>query len=172
MFKLAGILLLMAGCAGLGFERVAEEKRRINELREMRRMIVRMQDEMLYGKRTLPEICLLFGQCMKEPYRSAFAGLYEKLEENDGRDLTMLWEEQMDRCMKDMAINEEEKDILRELPKHMGMLHETIQAAGVGQSLDIITGHIASAQAEYENKSRVIMSISIMAGLFLIILLL
>ena len=41
MFKLAGILLLMAGCAGLGFERVAEEKRRINELREMRRMIVR-----------------------------------------------------------------------------------------------------------------------------------
>ena len=140
MFKLAGILLLMAGCAGLGFERVAEEKRRINELREMRRMIVRMQDEMLYGKRTLPEICLLFGQCMKEPYRSAFAGLYEKLEENDGRDLTMLW--------------------------------ETIQAAGIGQSLDIITGHIASAQAEYENKSRVIMSISIMAGLFLIILLL
>ena len=90
MFKLAGILLLMAGCAGLGFERVAEEKRRINELREMRRMIVRMQDEMLYGKRTLQEICLLFGQCMKEPYRSAFAGLYEKLEENDGRDLTML----------------------------------------------------------------------------------
>ena len=70
MFKLAGILLLMAGCAGLGFERVAEEKRRINELREMRRMIVRMQDEMLYGKRTLPEICLLFGQCMKVPYRS------------------------------------------------------------------------------------------------------
>lgn len=43
MCKLAGILLLMIGCIGLGRNKVAEEKRRIRELREIRRMVLRIQ---------------------------------------------------------------------------------------------------------------------------------
>lgn len=64
------------------------KKRCIRELREIRRMVIRIQSEMAYGKRTLPEICLLFGQCMEEPYRTAFLSIYRKLEENDGTDLS------------------------------------------------------------------------------------
>lgn len=172
MLKFAGILLLMAGCAGLGIDKVSEEKRRINELREIRGIIIRMQNEMVYGKRTLPEICLLFGECAKEPYRSAFSAIFESFNENDGRALYMLWEEKMAQCMKDLPLKEEEKDILKNLPGHLGILDETIQAVDVGQSLDIITRHITSAQEAYENKAKVIMSVSIMTGLFLIILLL
>ena len=172
MFKFAGILLLMAGCTGLGINKVAEEKGRIRELREIRSIIIRMQNEMVYGKRTLPEICLLLGEWAKEPYRSAFTVIFEKMEENDGRVLQVLWEEEMDQCMKDLPLKEEEKDILKNLPAQLGIPDETIQAAGIGQSLDMITEHIAKAQTEYESKAKVIMSISIMAGLFLIILLL
>ena len=80
MFKLTGILLLMTGCCGLGINRVAEATQRIRELREIRRMVIRIQSEMVYGKRALPEICLLFGQCMEEPYRTAFLTIFRKLE--------------------------------------------------------------------------------------------
>ncbi|MCM1040031.1 MAG: stage III sporulation protein AB [Ruminococcus sp.] len=170
MLKLAGILLLMAGCTGMGINKVAEEKGRIRELREIRAMIVRMQSEIIYGKRTLPEICLLFSGYAKEPYQSAFATLYQRMEENDGKALYVLWEEEMGHCMENLPLKEDEKEILINLPKKSGMPEETMQAADVGQSLDIITERIAGAQAEYENKAKVIMSISIMAGLFLIIL--
>lgn len=172
MLKLAGILLLMIGCTGLGINKVSEEKRRIKELREIRRMIIRMQNEMRYGKRTLPEICLLFGQCMEEPYRSAFLELFYKLEENDGTVLNKMWKEQMDTCMMGLPLKEEEKNILKNLPEHLGIQDETMQAADIGQSLDMLEDHIHQAEAEYENKIRVIMSISVMAGLFLTILLL
>lgn len=172
MLKLAGIVLLMIGCIGLGTNKVAEEKRRIRELREIRRMIQRMQNEMVYGKRTLPEICLLFGQYMEEPYKEAFLAIFQSLEENDGRALEEIWKEQMAVCMKSLPLREEEKDILRSLPEHQSILDETMQAASVGQSLDFLTGRIHQAEAEYGNKSRVIMSISVMAGLFLAILLL
>ena len=172
MLKFAGILLLMAGCTGLGINKVAEEKSRITELREIRSIIIRMQNEMVYGKRTLPEICLLFGEWAKEPYRSAFSAIFKRLEDNDGSVLSVLWEEEIDQCMQKLPLKEEEKDILRTLPRQLGILDETMQAAGVGQSLDMITEHIAKAQAEYENKAKVIMSISVMAGLFLSILLL
>ncbi|MCM1387526.1 MAG: stage III sporulation protein AB [Bacillus sp. (in: Bacteria)] len=172
MLKLAGILLLMTGCIGLGLNKVAEEKRHIRELREMRRIVQRMQSEMEYGKRTLPEICLLFSRCMNEPYRQAFGEIFQRLEANDGSTLESIWNERMDACMDRLALKEEEKEILRNLPQQQGILDETMQAADVGQSLDILTRHIQQAQAEYGNKSKVIMSISVMTGLFLVILLL
>lgn len=172
MFKLAGILLLMAGCCGLGINRVEESKQRIRELREIRRMVIRIQNEMTYGKRALPEICQLFGQCMEEPYQAAFLSIFRKLEENDGTDLNRIWKVQMEECLKNLPLLEEEKDILRNMPEYLGILDEKQQAADIGQSLDFLTAHITQAEAGYENQARVTMSISVMAGIFLVILLL
>ncbi len=172
MLKLAGILLLMTGCIGLGIDKVTEEKRRIRELREIRRIVTRIQNEMIYGKRALPEICLLFSGCMEEPYRSAFAGIFRKLEENTGASLDDIWKEQMEKCMQNLPLQREEKNILRNLPEYLGTMDEKQQAADIGQSLDLIAAHIGQAEAEYGNRSRVIMSISVMAGIFIVILLL
>lgn len=170
MLKLTGILLLMAGCCGLGIDRVAEAKQRIRELREIRRMVIRIQSEMTYGKRTLPEISLLFGQCMEEPYRTAFCSVYQKMEENDGTDLSTIWKEQIGECMRELPLRKEEKDILRNVPEYLGILDEKQQAADIGQSLDFLSARIAKAEAGYENQARVTMSISVMAGIFLVIL--
>lgn len=172
MLKLAGIMLLMAGFTGLGINKVMEEKRRIWALREIKRLILRIQNEMIYGKRTLPEICLLLSQCMEEPYKSAFHEIFHKMEENDGSILENIWKEKMEKCMEAMPLKEEEKAVLIRLPEHLGVLDETIQAQSIGQSLDIIAERITRTESEYEGKSRVVMSISVMAGLFLIILLL
>lgn len=169
MFRLAGIIMLMFGCVGLGVDKASEEKQRIGRLREIRRMIVRIQSEMVYGKRTLPEICLMFGENSAEPYNSAFLGIFKQLEENDGRALEDIWKESLACCMKDMPLDIEEKSILINLTDHMGIMDETAQAADIGQSLDMITDRIAQAEAEYKNKVKVIMSVSIMAGLFLTI---
>ena len=172
MLKLAGTILLMMGCIGLGINKVADEKRRIRELREMRRIILRIQSEMVYGKRTLPEICLLLSQYMEEPYSQAFCDIFHKMEKNDGSVLNNIWKEYMEVCMKGMPLKEEEKAVLVRLPEHLGILDENTQAANIGQSLDMIEERIHHAESEYENKSKVILSISIMAGLFLIIILL
>lgn len=172
MLKLAGVILLMTGCTGLGISMVLDEKRRIRGLREIRRIILRMQSEMVYGKRTLPEICMLLSQHMEKPYRQAFCEIFHRLEENDGSMLEIIWKEKMEVCMKGMPLKEEEKAVLIGLPDNMGILDETTQAANIGQSLDMIDERIRRAESEYEGKSRVIMSISVMVGLFLIILLL
>lgn len=169
MLKLAGIIILMFGCIGLGIDKVSEEKRRISQLREIRNIVVRIQNEMIYGKRTLPEICIILSRSAIEPYSSAFLEVFRRLEENDGTILENIWKEQLKSCMKDMPLEEEEKNILISLPEHMGIMDGAMQAADIGQSLDMLTGHIAKTETEYENKAKVIMSVSVMAGLFLVI---
>ncbi len=172
MLRMVGILLLMTGCIGLGYHTVSEEKQRIRELREIRHMMLRIQSEMTYGKRTLPEICNLLAENGEEPYRTIFRRIFQKAEENDGATLERIWMEEMENGLRNLPLKREEKTILKNLSGCNGIADENMQAAGVGQSLDVLTRQIDRAETEYENKSRVIMSISVTAGLFLSILLL
>lgn len=172
MFRLVGILLLMTGCIGLGYRAVSEEKQRIRQLREIRHMMLRIQSEMTYGKRTLPEICSLLAQNGAEPYRTIFCRIFQKAAENDGATLERIWMEEMETGLRDLPLKQEEKEILKNLSGGSGITDEAMQAAGVGQSLDFLTRRIDRAETEYESRSRVIMSISVAAGLFLSILLL
>ena len=71
-----------------------------------------------------------------------------------------------------MPLKEEEKAVLIDIPGQLGILDETTQAQNIGQSLDMIEERIHRTELEYESKSKVIMSISVMAGLFLTIILL
>lgn len=172
MLKLAGVVLLMSGCVGMGISKVKEEKRRTKELRQIKRIIIRIQNEMVYGKRTLPEICFLLSGCMEQPYQEIFFKIYQKLGENRGEIFEKLWKEQMKTGLKELPLKTEEKDILCNLPEHLGIQDETMQAAGIGQSLDIVTDRIRQSETEYESKAKVIMSLSVTAGLFISILLL
>jgi len=101
-----------------------------------------------------------------------FAFFSGKLEKNPGASLDDIWKEQMEKCMQNLPLQREEKNILRNLPEYLGTMDEKQQAADIGQSLDLIAAHIGQAEAEYGNRSRVIMSISVMAGIFIVILLL
>jgi stage III sporulation protein AB len=74
--------------------------------------------------------------------------------------------------MRGLPLRREEKDILCNLPAYLGSLDEKQQAADIGQSLDVLTARIAQAEAGYENRARVIMSVSVTAGIFVVILLL
>lgn len=171
MCKLAGMILLLTGCIGLGAEKVSEEKRRIAALRELYRIMTRIQKEMVYGKRTLPEICRLLEQCTREPYQGIFSAVYQDMERKDGTLLERSWRMRMEAGLKGLPLKEEEKNILLDLPAHLGILDESMQADDIGQSLDMVKGHIRQAECEYENKRKVIMSISITTGIFLVILL-
>lgn len=172
MVKLAGILCILAGCVGWGCNQIGEEKSRVHHLRELIRIIRRMQDEISYGKHTLPEICLTLSGCCQEPYKLCFMGIYEQMRQGSGICLDQAWEQQVGQCLRDAPLSEEEKDILRKLPQNLGMQEEKLQAEHIGRSMDLLVRKCRQAEDAYENKSRMILSVSVLAGVFLSILLL
>lgn len=172
MLKVAGSLCILAGCIGFGCSRIREEKNRIWHLQELIRIIRRIQNEIAYGKRTLPEICLLLSECCHEPYRECFRTIYEQNNRQEGAGLAQIWEQQMGQCLRSVRLQEEEKEILRSLPQNPDIQEELFQAESIGQSMDLLSRKCRKAEDAYENKARVIFSLSILAGAFMTILLL
>ncbi len=165
MLKLVGSFCILAGCIGWGANRIGEEKSRIRHLQEWIRIIRRIQNEIAYGKRTLPEICLLLSESCPEPYRECFGAIYEQAGRQEGEGLEQIWQRQV-------RLPEEEKEILKCLPLDPGIQEEKFQAERIGQSMDLLTRKCRQAEDAYENKARVTTCLSILAGVFMTILLL
>lgn len=172
MFKIAGIICILLGCVGWGTNRIRDEKRRIQHLREMILIIRRIRDEISYGKHTLPEICLILTECCSPMYRSHFKQIYEQMSKGGGLSLDHIWVRQMEQCLRDTPLSEEEKDILKYLPQNLGMQEEKLQAESIGRSVELLVRNCRKAEDAYENKARMILSVSVLTGVFLTILLL
>ena len=172
MFKIVGIFCILSGCVGWAIGRIREEQGRIRHLREMIFVIRRIRDEISYGKHTLPEICLILDECCSPLYRSHFRQIYEQMSRENGTSLDHVWEQQMEQCLRDAPLSEEEKDILKYLPQNIGMQEEKLQAESIGRSVELLVRNCRKAEDAYENKARMIFSVSVLTGIFLTILLL
>lgn len=172
MLKLGGILCILAGCIGLGCSRISEEKCRIRHLRELIRIIKRIQNEISYGKHTLPEICLILAECSDVSYRPYFQRIYEQVGRENSASITQAWEQQVGKCLQDVPLSEEEKGILKNIPQSLGLLEEKQQAESIGQGIELLVRTCRKAEDIYENKTKMILSVSVLAGIFLTILVL
>lgn len=171
MFKLAGIICILAGCMGWGISRIGEEKSRVRYLREMIRIIRRIRDEISYGKHTMPEICLILSEHCDYLYQPYFKQIHEQMNREKGASFNSIWEQQIGQCLCSAPLSEDEKDILRNLPQNVGMQEEKLQAESIGRSAEMLVRNCRKAEDAYDNKAKMIFSVSILTGIFITILL-
>lgn len=172
MLKLLGSICILTGCIGWGGSKIREEKEKVQNLRELIRIIKRIQNEISYGKHTLPEICLILAEYSRTPYRECFRMIYERSRRQEDICLEEIWEQEFEQGLRTACLPEEEKGILQNLLQNLGIQEEKYQAESIGQSLDMLIRTCRQSEDAYEGKSRVIFSLSILTGMFLTILLL
>ena len=172
MYKLLGVLCILAGCIGWGSARANQEKDRVRHLRTLFHILGQMRGEISYGRHTLPEICLLLAELNCGCYNSCFLRIYERTGEEGGKDFARVWEEEMGDCLARLPLREDEREAVAGLPKTMNFREEDGQSGRIGQAEAFLEGRYRQAEETYENRSKMIRSISILTGLLLIILLL
>ena len=115
---------------------------------------------------------MLLSESCPEPYRECFGAIYEQAGRQEGEGLEQIWQRQVAQCLSAVRLPEEEKEILKCLPLDPGIQEEKFQAERIGQSMDLLTRKCRQAEDAYENKARVTTCLSILAGVFMTILLL
>lgn len=172
MYKLIGVLCILAGCAGWGSVKVGQEKDRVRHLRTLFHILGQMRSEISYGKHTLPEICLLLAELNDDCYSSCFSRIYEQTREENGGNFPEVWEMEIQDCLKELPLREDERDTVAELPKTLNFQEENGQSGRIGQAEAFMEGRYRQAEETYENRAKMIRSVSILTGLLLSILLL
>ncbi len=172
MYKIAGVLCILAGCAGWGSAKIRQERERIRHLRVLCHILGQMRSEISYGKHTLPEICLILSELNDECYRMCFRRIYERTQMESAAAFPEVWEEEMKSCLEKLPLREDERQTAEELPKILSLREESGQAGRIGQAEAFLEGRYGQAEEACENRSKMIRSVSILTGLLLAILLL
>lgn len=172
MYKLAGVLCIMAGCMGWGSGKIRQEKERIRQLRTWFHMLGQMRSEISYGKHTMPEICLVLAELNDECYKRCFGRIYERTQMESAAAFPEVWEAEIKSCLEKLPLHEDEKKIIIELPKTLHFREEGGQAGRIGQAEAFLEGRYRKAEEVCGNRSKMIRSVSILTGLLLAILML
>lgn len=172
MYKIAGVLFVLAGCIGWGNEKVGQEKDRIRNLRILFHILGQMRSEISYGKHTLPEICLILAEKNDECYKMCFRRIYEHTQTENTVAFPEAWAMEMKSCLEKLPLLEDERQSVVELPKTLNFQEESEQAGRIRQAEDFLESRYRQAEEAFANRSKMIRSISILTGLLLAILLL
>lgn len=171
VLKLAGGLLVIGSCTGLGLSLSAGWRERRRLLEELRKMIFMLKGEILYGNSTLMEAFGQVGTKCQGPLAALFYQVSEGIEHQCGEPFYEIWGEQIEKLDKKLALTEKDRKQLSAFGEHLGYLDRDMQERTMLlflEELDMTISYLRENQAE---KCRLYTSMGIMGGLFLTILL-
>jgi len=131
-----------------------------------------MMSEIRYSKATLPECVRRISERVEEPYRQALFNTYQSMEENSGAGFGQVFQDEMEKCLKQVPIRKQEKELFLQFASGSGFEDGKMQLRSIEQYNDMLKEIISGQDREIAEKSRLAMGLGAMSGLLLIIILL
>ena len=134
MLRLAGVVLLMAGAAGLGLGAAGQLRRRVESLRTLTGALEQAERELSFRLTPMPELMERLARQAGEPARFLFAHCRDHLWELGEKSFGELWREALEG-ESDLLLGDREREVLSGLGDVLGRYdaagqREALQAAG------------------------------------------
>jgi len=172
MLKLIGALLVITGGTGLGLSYRQEMQDRLYHIKCLHRIIELLESEVGYSKASLPEACGMIATRLSEPYSVGLNSIREIMNSNRGLTFSFVWKQEMGRCLQDVNVSTGEKEMFLNFPEGNGYIDNLTQLKAIEKCKRELDKAISVQEEKIENKSKVVMSMGLIGGLFITIVLL
>lgn len=165
----AGLILFAATVLGLQLKlRVAEHLRQLVGLKEM---LLMLSGEMSYGRTPLAEAFSNIAGQGKAPYDRLLLAVSRRAEQEQELALSQIWQSEAKKQKEHFLLSGEEFSLLLGVGENFGYLDLTMQLGHIALSIQQVENRIVLAQGELSAKQKMYQYLSVMCGLFLILIL-
>ena len=172
MIKLAGSLLVLLGCAGLGFWYRGQFRGRIYHIQLLITILEIMISQVRYCRSSLPECCRQLAQKTLSPYRENFQKIWEETKKNSGEGYREIFVKNIEICMGQVPLCTEEKRIFSDVMEQFGYEEAKMQINSMEQCKEQLKSLCAKLEKEVDAKGKAAMGLGVLSGFFVIIILL
>ncbi len=169
--KLAGSVLVLVACTGLGLDKSLEYRRRLRMLSELRRMFLLLAGEIRSSRTPAGDAFSHMAARMDGIYRDFLEKLSGALRQEGRGRFDRLWKEQVLESFEKSPLNREELELLLSFGNTFGYLDAQMQLAAI----DFFQRELAECYEKLlvscQGKMRVARLLGVTAGVFLVILL-
>lgn len=170
MLKGAGILLILAGAYGFGSYLCAYLKHHLEQLTECREIFAQMDACREYLRLPYAELLRKSAGGKSKILADILQEVADEMEQNRNADAGVLWEEAFSKRKKQLLIREEETELLLALARSLMLEGDHTQVAKI--YFMQLEDKIQRAMEEKKEKQKLYRAISVLGGLFLVVLLL
>lgn len=171
MLKVVGALLILfaSGIFGLQLkQRLAEHLRQLMGFKEI---LLMLSGEMTYARAPLEEAFAHIAGRGKEPFGRLLSEVSQRMEQEQDKTLYDIWQSAARNQKKTFFFSEEEFRILLGVGENFGYLDIEMQLNHISISIQQVENKIVQAQSELAAKQKMYQYLSVMCGLFLILIL-
>lgn len=169
MLKLAGAGLILFSSLIYGLQLRQRLSEHVKQLIGLKELLLMLSGEISYGKTPLGEAFLHMASRGKEPFCSFLKEVAEGMETD--RELFRIWKDVLEGKKGGFYFSGEEWELFLHLGETFGYLDGEMQLNHISLCIQQIDTKIVQAQEELAAKQKVYQCLSIMGGLFCVLIL-
>ncbi len=172
LLKIIGCALIILSSAGMGFFFSNEMRCRIDELSELRKLVMLLRGDIRYGNTPLPEAVTALARRHKGSFAAFFTQVSARLNELSGLTFQEIWKEAVEKELVDTSLSKRDKMHLLQFGENLGYLDKDMQMNTLDLFLSQLEEETKELSKSVKEKSYLYNSLGIMAGIFISIIML
>ncbi len=172
MIKMCGIILILVASSGIGFNLSNMMRQRLNELSELKKMILMLRGEIKYTGTPLGEAFNVIGRRTKGLYSELFKTTAEELLKLNGKSLSAIWKEQKEKkqMINQSHLSDKDWKWLLQFAESLGYLDKEMQIGTIELYMEQLDEILSDGTRDYSKNSKLCKTLGICTGLFLTII--
>ena len=172
MLKIAGAGLVIFSCSALGYSKSIHMTRRLQQLREIEKMVFLILGEITYRREALPEALGTVAYRLPEPLAGFLKEVSEAAGQYQGACFQEIFKEKAKTYLSGTALCPKDLEEFLQLGAYLGYLDITMQKNTITLYLEQLKREMENLQREMPAKQKLYRSMGTLGGIFLAIMLL
>lgn len=170
IMKIIGCIMVVASSAGVGFYFSGELKSRIEDLRELYKLINLLRGDIRYASTPLPEAIQSISRRHQGRFFSFFNCISLQLEERSGHTFSEIWQSAVTCGLVNTSLSKKDKSHLIQFGDTIGYLDKEMQMNTMDLYLAQLEYELTDLTKTVKEKSYLCRTLGITSGIFIIIL--
>jgi stage III sporulation protein AB len=170
--KILGCVLILSSSTGMGLYFSSELKGRIQDLKELRRILTLLRGDIRYANSPLPEAVQALSVRHDGRYKKFLTMAAERLSEYGGVSFCEIWKESVAKGLENTSLSKKDLQSLSGFGDNLGYLDKEMQLNTIDLYLSQIEEEIKELSKGVKEKTYMYNTLGILGGIFLTIIML
>lgn len=169
IMKIIGCILVIISSTGIGFYFSSEMRSRIDDLKELKKLIGLLRGDIRYASTPLPEAINSIHRRHSGRFQAFFESVSTKLNELSGLTFSDIWKSATEKELANTSLNKKDKLHLNQFGENLGYLDKDMQMNTIDLYLSQMEDEIKDLSKTAKEKAYIYNTLGIMAGIFITI---
>ncbi len=171
LIKLIGCVLVIISTTGMGLFFSGELKSRLEDLKELKKIIILLRGDIRYARTPLPEAIGSIGRRHEGSYKTFLENVSLSLHELSGQTFAQVWKRAVEEDLQETSLVKKDKLDLIQFGENIGYLDKDMQMNTLDLYITQLEAEIIELTGNLKEKTYLYNTLGLMAGIFISIVL-